>query len=179
MSSKTFSVFECQTCGATYPKWRGQCEHCHEWNTLVEVQQEKSVSTKHHVKKAVVSQRIAEVNRESISYFPTMISELDTVLGQGLAMGSVVLLGGEPGVGKSTLSLQIALQSAAAGLKVLYVSAEESSSQVKIRAERLGTLPESLWVYSQSNMKSIVKECDTMDPDIIILDSIQVVFHQI
>ncbi|RAP26279.1 DNA repair protein RadA [Candidatus Marinamargulisbacteria bacterium SCGC AG-343-D04] len=177
MAPKVITRYECQSCGASYLKWLGQCEKCDNWNTLVEIREEKTASRKHHVKKAIKSEKLQEVQQEDISFYPTRMRELDTVLGQGLVKGSVVLLGGEPGVGKSTLSLQIAQQCATLQHKVLYVSAEESASQIKIRAERLGLLPELVWVYSQTNMLSIIKECEVIDPDIIILDSIQVVFH--
>ena len=173
------ALFECQECGSKYPKWKGQCEVCQQWNTLVETTAVKENKLKYNYNQEAISQTLAEVEQEPIFHYKTNISELDRVLGEGLVKGSVVLLGGEPGIGKSTLALQACQQCALSGLNVLYVSAEESETQIKARALRLenGKIAKTLWVFSQTNMMAIIKECERLNPDIVLLDSIQVVQH--
>ncbi|MBI59740.1 DNA repair protein RadA [bacterium] len=172
------ALYECQSCGSRYPKWKGQCEACGEWNTLIETQEIKENKLKNSYNKDTKSQTLADVEHEDILYYKTGITELDNVLGKGLVKGSMVLLGGEPGIGKSTLSLQVCQECAQQGLTVLYISSEESESQIKSRALRLDNeIPENVWVFSQTNMMAIMKECERINPDIILLDSIQVVNH--
>ena len=173
------ALFECQSCGSKYPKWKGQCEACHEWNTLVETKPIKENKLKYNYNQESTAQALAEVVQEPVFYYKTNITELDRVLGEGLVKGSIVLLGGEPGIGKSTLSLQACQECAKQSMKVLYISAEESEAQIKSRAMRLdnGKIAETLWVFSQTNMMAIIKECERLDPDIVLLDSIQVVQH--
>lgn len=173
------SVYECQSCGTTFPKWKGQCESCKEWNSLIEIKQVKENKQKNNYTITNTSQALMDVPQEDVFYYKTGIPELDRVLGEGLVKGSIVLLGGEPGVGKSTLSLQVCQYCAKQSMNVLYISAEESESQIKARALRLeqGKIPQSLWVYSQTNMMAIINECERLNPDIVLLDSIQVVQH--
>tara|TARA_Y100001968_G_C19424630_1_gene753639 strand:- start:658 stop:2040 length:1383 start_codon:yes stop_codon:yes gene_type:complete len=173
------ALFECQSCASEYPKWKGQCEACGEWNTLIETKSVKENKLKNNYNKDAKSTVLADVVQEDIFYYKTDITELDNVLGNGLVKGSVVLLGGEPGIGKSTLSLHVCQQCAQQAMKVLYISAEESEGQIKSRALRLDKngITETLWVFSQTNMMAIIKECERLDPDIVLLDSIQVVQH--
>lgn len=162
--------FECLSCGAKFPRWQGRCSECHEWNSLVtsaELDHEKH----HH------AMRLEEVCVDDTHYIPCKISNLDEVLGKGFARGSLTLFGGEPGIGKSTFSLQIAQQLSSQGLRVLYISAEETQYQLYLRSKRLGENSQTLWVMTESNMVLILKELQSQKPDIVILDSIQMVFH--
>ena len=171
------SLFRCHECGGTAPKWVGRCPSCEAWNTLVE---EADVPVS-----AAVAGRAAPVGRPvSISevdvdqWHPrlTGIAELDRVLGGGLVPGSVTLLGGEPGIGKSTLLLQAMASVAADGARVLYVSAEESTQQVRVRAERLGALTPSLFLASETALPHIVGFLDEVQPELLVVDSIQAVY---
>lgn len=174
----TIIQFECQGCGATYPKWQGKCNQCHAWDTLVETQSERQ--TKKSVKQGVrtkVPVSLSSIQVAPNSVVPTHISELDHVLNQGFAQGSITLLGGEPGIGKSTLSLQIAQSLAKNGAKVLYISGEESTEQLFLRATRLQTPHPNVMVLAEVNMDHIMHHLNTEKPDVVILDSIQVV-HQ-
>ena len=171
------TVFECQSCGEKYPKWQGKCDACQQWNSCIEIEvpQKNKVSSRIETKNQ--AKPLDSIQQEVTYYYKTAINEFDDVLGKGLVKGAVVLLGGEPGVGKSTLSLQVCQKCAQTGKKVLYITAEESESQLKLRAERLGESTTSLWVYAETNMQSIIQECERMKPDIVLLDSIQVVQH--
>ena len=177
--SKVKTLFECTECGSTYPKWQGNCEACSAWNTLTEkiVQKTTQASSPQFL---IQSEPIAieNIQIEDQDIIPTGISELDNVLGQGIVNGSIILLGGEPGIGKSTLSLQFCQRCAQKGLKILYITAEEGVSQIRLRAERIGPLSETMWVYAQSDMETIIKQCDQLQPDLVLIDSIQVVRHQ-
>ena len=174
---KSIVLFECQSCGASFPKWQGKCDNCKSWNSLIEIKQVKEKSNKPNFNQTKTSVPLHSVKQEDSFCYQTNVSEFDRVLGNGLVKGSVVLLGGEPGIGKSTLSLQVCLECAQKKLNVLYISAEESESQIKNRASRIGGISDSLWVLSQTNMLAIMQECERLNPDIILLDSIQVVYH--
>jgi len=169
-------AYECQSCGEIFAKWQGKCDACQQWNTLVESKKQKLNKKTARIQKKSQAKPLADVETEQTFYYKTAIKEFDDVLGDGLVKGSVVLLGGEPGVGKSTLSLQVCQQCAQTGKKVLYITAEESESQIKLRAQRLGAV-DDLWVYAETNMQSIIDECEQLKPDIVLLDSIQVVQH--
>lgn len=173
--AKVQKQFECQSCGDIYLRWQGRCEACHSWNTLIEVQGVSSSTSSSS--KTIQPINLNDIKRETPVIFPTGISELDHVLGKGLVQGSVTLLGGEPGIGKSTLSLQLALHCAHKGLTVLYVSAEESPSQIHLRAQRLGPQPDNVYIFSEGNMVHVLSQLDKIQPDLIILDSVQVIFH--
>ena len=177
--AKVKTLFECTQCGTTYPKWQGNCENCSGWNTLTEKIIQKSTSS---LSNTFLTQSdpitIESIQVEEQDIIPTGISEFDNVLGKGIVNGSIILLGGEPGIGKSTLSLQFCQQCAQKGLKILYVTAEEGVSQIRLRAERVGPLTDTMWVYAQSDMQTILKQCDQLQPDIVLIDSIQVVHHQ-
>lgn len=172
--AKTKTTFFCQNCGAQFPKWVGKCNSCNEWNTIVEevIQREektswKSSGTGKKVAKAIKLKEITAVNEERIN---TCNNELNRVLGGGLVKGSVVLLGGEPGIGKSTLLLQIALMMKN---KVLYVSGEESMTQIKLRADRLKTSNDSCLILTETKTHHIFSSVEQSEPEVIVIDSIQ------
>jgi DNA repair protein RadA/Sms len=173
--AKPQKQFECQSCGTNYPRWQGKCESCNEWNTLLEIQSVNSSLSRSKAPSLPV--KLTEIKSDKISFFSTNIPEVDNILGKGLVRGAVTLLGGEPGIGKSTLSLQIALECARKGLTVLYVSGEESPSQIQLRSKRLGPQPESLFILSEVDITNILSTLDRLSPDLVILDSIQVVYH--
>jgi DNA repair protein RadA/Sms len=172
--AKVKTSFFCQNCGAQTPKWTGQCSACNEWNTIVEevIQKEEkrvwkqSTSTKQKSKPL----RIDEIQLNPEERIKTNNNELDTVLGGGLVKGSVTLLGGEPGIGKSTLLLQVALS---ISQKVLYVSGEESQSQIKMRAERIDSTHSSCLILTETNTQQIFKNIEEVHPEFLIIDSIQ------
>ncbi|OSY88848.1 DNA repair protein RadA [Tenacibaculum holothuriorum] len=173
--AKTKTTFFCQNCGTQHAKWTGQCYACKEWNTIVEevVQKEEKRSWKSSTdtqKRVTKPLRVEDIQLNPEERFGTKNQELDTVLGGGLVKGAVVLLGGEPGIGKSTLLLQIALQ---IPQKVLYVSGEESQSQIKMRAERLDMKNSNCLILTETNTQQIFKNIEEVQPDVLVIDSIQ------
>lgn len=179
-SPKTY--FVCTECGAHSPKWLGKCPHCGKWNTLVEEvaePEEEAVSTRRPSLGGLSGEAHAtaygELSVPTYMRCATGLSELDRVLGDGLVTGSVVLLAGEPGIGKSTLLMQIS-DSLGQSRKVLYVSGEESGGQLKLRAKRLGVSGEHLYILTETNLEHILAETDEVKPDIMILDSIQTIY---
>ncbi|AUC16865.1 DNA repair protein RadA [Tenacibaculum sp. SZ-18] len=176
--AKTKTTYFCQNCGAQHAKWVGQCPNCKEWNTVVEevVQKEEKRNWKSSLNsQKIVSKplKIQEIKLNTEERIQTKNNELDTVLGGGLVKGSVVLLGGEPGIGKSTLLLQIALQITE---KVLYVSGEESQSQIKMRAERLANQNSNCLVLTETNTQQIFRNVEEVEPDVLVIDSIQTLY---
>lgn len=174
---KTKTTFFCQNCGTQFPKWVGRCTSCGEWNTVVEeiVQKEEKRNWKQTstVKKIAKALKIHEITASQEDRINTNNGELNRVLGGGLVKGSVVLLGGEPGIGKSTLLLQIALMMKN---KVLYVSGEESQSQIKLRAERLEGIQHECLILTETNTQNIFKVIEESEPDIVVIDSIQTLY---
>jgi DNA repair protein RadA/Sms len=174
---KTKTTFFCQNCGTQFPKWVGRCTSCGEWNTVVEeiVQKEEKRNWKQTstVKKVSKALKIHEITASQEDRINTNNGELNRVLGGGLVKGSVVLLGGEPGIGKSTLLLQIALMMKN---KVLYVSGEESQSQIKLRAERLEGIQHECLILTETNTQNIFKIIEESEPDIVVIDSIQTLY---
>jgi DNA repair protein RadA/Sms len=172
---KTIQIFVCQSCGAQHSRWQGKCMQCGEWNTLVEeaVTRSKRKSPQKSESEPVPIDQVALLYPDCL---PSGMPDLDYVLGKGFVEGSVVLLGGEPGIGKSTLALQVAAHQAQ-NHPVLYVSGEESASQIYFRAGRVGALCPQLQVLTETNILKIVKAIRLMQPRFVILDSIQVVFH--
>jgi DNA repair protein RadA/Sms len=170
--SKLRLVYRCTSCAASHPKWSGQCSSCSSWNSLVEDVEgpEPDVATLVAMESGAAAMPIAEVDTVVAGPEPTGIAELDRVLGGGLVPGSVTLLGGEPGIGKSTLLLQLA---AAWPARTLYVSGEESARQVRLRAERLGTTGPNLWLLAETSLPRIVAAFDTVEPQLVVVDSIQ------
>lgn len=178
--AKTRTAFFCQHCGAQSPKWIGRCPACGEWNTYVEevVEREKGSSQWLRQSGTDTSRpvRIEDIEMEA---YPRMISgmqEFDRVLGGGIVRGSLILIGGEPGIGKSTLSLQIAMQMQ--GLKILYVSGEESEQQLKMRAGRLGDEKSICYILTETSTQNILHYAAEINPDLIIIDSIQTLQSQ-
>ena len=166
-------VYRCSDCGASFPKWGGQCGACNEWNTLVEDVEDPDASVAAALLgPASVATPIGEVISHLGGPRPTGIGELDRVLGDGIVPGSVILLGGEPGIGKSTLLLQLL---ASWRGKTLYVSAEESAPQVRLRAERLGVIRPDLWLLAETVLPHIVATIDDLQPSLVVIDSIQTV----
>ena len=172
--AKVKTSFFCQNCGAQTPKWTGQCSTCAEWNTIVEevIQKEEKRSWKQStsLKQKAKPLRIDEIQLNPEERIKTNNNELDTVLGGGLVKGSVTLLGGEPGIGKSTLILQISL---AIPDKVLYVSGEESQSQIKMRAERIQKNASNCLILTETNTQQIFKNIEKVQPQVLVIDSIQ------
>ncbi|MBU3717294.1 MAG: DNA repair protein RadA [Actinobacteria bacterium] len=168
-------VYNCSDCGASFPKWAGRCTSCGAWNTLVEDVEDptndiSSLAAGIALLAASPAQRIGDVDVTHGSPRSTGIPELDRVLGGGLVPGSVTLLGGEPGVGKSTLLLQAL---AAWPGRTLYVSAEESAQQVRLRAERLGAVRPELWLLAETVLPHVLAALDELQPELVIIDSIQ------
>lgn len=175
--AKTQSTFFCKNCGASAAKWIGKCPACGEWNTYVEElvhkeKDEKKSTWKTEIKgPAKKPQEISSVEIGSEKRISMLDQELARVLGGGLVPGSVVLIGGEPGIGKSTLLLQMALQFA--GLKVLYISGEESEGQIKMRAERIPFKNENCYLFTETSTQKIGSALKELQPDLVIVDSIQ------
>ena len=172
--AKAKTTFFCQNCGTQHAKWMGQCSACNEWNTIVEEVIQKEVAREWKQSKAAktISKplKIEEIQLNAEERIPTKNKELDTVLGGGLVKGSVTLLGGEPGIGKSTLILQISL---AIPDKVLYVSGEESQSQIKMRAERIQKNASNCLILTETNTQQIFKNIEKVQPQVLVIDSIQ------
>ena len=175
--AKIRSSYFCQSCGYNSPKWLGKCPSCNEWNTFVEevVQKEtpqkgswKTSSEKNVANKPL---RVADIAIDTTARIVTQDAELNRVLGGGIVPGSLVLLGGEPGIGKSTLLLQLSIS--LAGKKVLYVSGEESESQIKMRAERISKNNQECYILAETNTQNIFKQIEQLAPDVVIIDSIQ------
>jgi DNA repair protein RadA/Sms len=167
-------VFQCEECGGSAPQWAGKCPACGAWNALQERPvQAASVAAVPRLEPAIP---VYEVDMTEWEARSSGIDELDRVLSGGLVPGSVTVLGGEPGVGKSTLLTQVAASMARAGGRVLYVSAEESSQQVRLRAERLDALAPRLWLASETNLPHVIAHLDAVRPDVVIVDSIQTVY---
>lgn len=173
--SKVKTSFFCQNCGAQYARWQGQCNSCKEWNTIAEeiIQKEEKVSWKPsslESKKAPKPLKITEIDSAQEIRMDTCDGELNRVLGGGIVPGSLILLGGEPGIGKSTLLLQISLQ---LPYKTLYVSGEESQKQIKMRAERITSKSDNCYILTETKTQNIFKQIQEIEPEIVIIDSIQ------
>jgi DNA repair protein RadA/Sms len=178
--AKAKTLFYCTECGNETPKWQGKCSACGAWNTIVE-QPAQDVRKKVSVSKAPSAslnrpRPLAQVETTDELRFDTGMSELDRVLGGGAVKGSLVLVGGAPGIGKSTLMLQIC-DNLCRFANVLYVSGEESERQIKLRAERLGIRSEGLYLYSETNLEDIIEAVQEYKPDILIVDSIQTLYN--
>ena len=178
--AKAKTVFYCTKCGNESPKWQGRCASCGAWNTLVE-HIEKPVAPGRAKSAPVgisrIPQKLSEIHGDSEIRFSTGMGELDRVLGGGAVAGSLVLVGGAPGIGKSTLLLQIC-NSLCVGRKVLYISGEESEKQLKMRAQRIGTQPEELYILSETRLSDILEAIDSLQPDILIVDSVQTLYRE-
>lgn len=176
--SKTKTKYVCQACGAVSPKWLGKCVECGAWNTFVEEIEVKSEKTQSlNIGGDSKPQKIKDIAFDKEERYSTQMKELDIVLGGGIVKGSLILVGGEPGIGKSTLLLQVASNLSAQGRLVLYVSGEESIKQTKLRAQRLSVDNESLYIVAENNMERIKFHVEQLKPEILIVDSIQTVYN--
>lgn len=171
--AKTKTVFVCRNCGNESSKWIGKCPGCGQWNTYAEeaIVKTSGVADTRFVTSSAVPVRLHEVDYKSQPRLDTQTGELNRVLGGGLVRGSVILIGGEPGIGKSTLALQVAL--AMSNYKVLYISGEESVQQISMRAARIGSKNDNCFVLSEISLQNILNQLQQMRPDILIIDSIQ------
>ncbi|MFT7859933.1 MAG: DNA repair protein RadA [Sulfurimonas sp.] len=179
--AKAKTLFECQHCGMTTPKWMGKCTNCGAWDSLVELnqqQQEVIKQTKSTGAKSAKAISINSVVEDEISRFSSLDQELDNVLGGGIVPGSLTLIGGSPGVGKSTLLLKTGSNIASTKKNVLYVSGEESASQIKIRANRLGSNHDTLYLLSEIRLEQIIVELQERKYDFLIIDSIQTIYSE-
>ncbi len=174
--SRLRTIHRCTECAASHPKWAGRCPSCGAWNSLVEDVEEIGPPVRPVRTAAAASpQPITEIDDGDGVPVTTGLPELDRVLGGGFVAGSVTLVGGEPGIGKSTLLLQVAAAEAAAGRPVLYVSAEESAQQVRARAARLGAMAEDLWLLPETELPGILAAIAELQPTLVVVDSIQTV----
>ena len=183
MAGKTKSVWYCTSCGNESPKWMGRCPACGEWNTMVE--EPKAVGSKSQASSSVAYMsrgerrkpvHVKEIETSGELRVSLNNGEVDRILGGGIVPGSLVLIGGEPGIGKSTLSLQIPLH--CSQLKTLYVTGEESVRQVKMRADRLGGDPSQCYIYSETLIENVISEAREMLPDLMIVDSVQTMYTE-
>lgn len=174
------TVFVCQKCGYESPKWAGKCPECGEWNTLQEeVKQQESKKEKRTRSFTDFSSEVVKLSEGKAAYearIPTGIGEFDRLLGGGLVKGQLTLLAGAPGIGKSTLMLQVA-DALAKERKVLYISGEESIGQISGRAQRLGVKNDNIFLHCETNIQNIVESVEKVNPDVLVLDSIQTVYH--
>lgn len=176
--AKIRTMFSCQNCGYESPKWLGKCPGCSSWNTMVEeVKESKSVATVNIERKIGELKKIGEIKSGEKERYDTGIGELNRVLGGGLVKGSLTLISGDPGIGKSTLLLQTANNISAKYGKVLYVSGEESEEQIKIRGDRLGIKAEELYIVSETNLDVIEAYITELQPIFVIIDSIQTIYR--
>ncbi|HSW07082.1 DNA repair protein RadA [Aquabacterium sp.] len=178
MSTKAKTQYTCSACGGVSPKWLGKCPHCNEWNTLEETVAESTAGTKHRYQALTKAQPVAllaEIEAADVDRTPTGQPELDRVLGGGIVEGGVVLIGGDPGIGKSTLLLQAA-ESLSTQIKVLYVTGEESGAQVALRARRLGLAGTHLRVLAEIQLEKIQAALAAETPNFCVIDSIQTLY---
>lgn len=182
MAKGKTSIFFCQSCGYESSKWMGQCPGCKEWNTFVEeVVDKKSVTTLAKKKSTAAEVKVIPISQIEMTHdrrISTGMKELDRVLGGGIVQGSMVLVGGDPGIGKSTLLLQVCKNLSDQQISVLYISGEESLQQIRIRAERIGTFGDSLKLLCETNLDTIKAVIDREKPQIVIIDSIQTMFNE-
>jgi DNA repair protein RadA/Sms len=186
MAAKSRSVHRCSECGAEYPRWAGRCEACGAWNTLVEEPAAtrrtggagRARSDKRSEAGSGSPIRLAEVSRDGVQRWCTGLAELDFVLGGGIVPGSLVLVGGEPGVGKSTLLLQSAARLESQGVRTLYVSGEESPEQIRMRADRLRDPTGSIHVLGETRLETILHHAAALNAQVVVVDSIQTTYTE-
>ncbi len=176
---KTRTTFVCQECGAQSPKWEGRCPQCAQWNALVETAVPSRTRREPWLETATAE--VQELSQVSVGPEPrtgTGFQEMDRVLGGGFVPGSLVLLAGEPGIGKSTLLLQVSDALAHQGKKLLYISGEESAQQVRLRAQRMGVLGEGMFFLGETDVERLLAHMDTIEPFLVVVDSVQTLFSQ-
>lgn len=178
--AKVKTQYVCQNCGYNSPRYLGRCPNCGQWNTLVEERIENagssSAATRHSATLTGIvakPQRVKDIDAQKLPRVKTRLNELNRVLGGGIVPGSLILIGGDPGIGKSTLLLQVSGQLSAEGHSVLYVSGEESAAQIKMRAERLAVSGDDFYIYPETSMDSIRATIDDLKPEFVIIDSVQ------
>lgn len=171
MATKNKTLWYCTSCGNESPKWMGRCPACGEWNTMVEAPAESGKKSSSSGRKPL---HLKDIDRSSEDRISLGMEEIDRILGGGIVPGSLVLLAGEPGIGKSTLSLQIPLHCPT--LNTLYVTGEESAKQVRMRADRLGSSADNCYIFTETLVDSIIAEATTLKPDLMIVDSVQTMY---
>ena len=179
--TKNHTVFFCKECGYESAKWMGQCPSCRQWNTFVEepvAETARPGMTKRNAGKAAVPVSISDISLEEQDRTPTGFGELDRVLGDGIVKGSLVLVGGDPGIGKSTLLLQVCRNLAASGKRLLYISGEESLKQIKMRANRIGAVSGELFFLCETNLDAVSGAIENTKPEIVVIDSIQTMYRE-
>jgi len=176
------SSFTCADCGWTTPKWVGRCGECQAWDTMQEGRAGggRGLGTVRQIKPVAIvgssaAKPITDVSTERVAAWSTQVGEFDRVLGGGLVPGAVILLSGEPGVGKSTLLLEVAANTAKSGKKVLYVSGEESVGQIRLRAERTGAMSDNLFIASETDLSTVLGQIDAVQPELLVVDSVQTI----
>ncbi len=178
--AKTRTVYVCQNCGRTSPREMGRCPSCGEWNSMVEEVVESSVSPGQQAAGArSLPRRLSEIEGDPWERLPLPMEEFARVLGGGVVPGSLILIGGDPGIGKSTLLLQVTALMADYSGPVLYVSGEESARQIKMRAERLGITTENLYLVTETNLGAILAHVESLRPRVLVVDSIQTTYSDI
>ena len=178
---KTVAVFYCQNCGHESSKWMGQCPGCRQWNTFVEetvstAEMKSGAGVRKQIKEKAQPRILSEITIKDEDKILTGIGELDRVLGGGIVQGSLTLVGGDPGIGKSTLLLQVSRNLADAGHKVLYISGEESGTQIKIRADRIGSFSKSMLLLCETSLETIEEAIRRQEPEVVVIDSIQTMY---
>ncbi|WP_138420203.1 DNA repair protein RadA [Aquibacillus sediminis] len=181
--AKRKTKYVCQECGYESPKWMGKCPGCGSWNSLVEEIVASQQSSRHTIVSPVHNTKskpesIKSIESQEEPRITTKMTEFDRVLGGGVVPGSLVLIGGDPGIGKSTLLLQVSNQLAEKKLKVLYISGEESTRQTKLRADRLGVTSNNLYVLAETNLLDIANQIEQLNPSFVVIDSIQTIFRE-
>jgi len=177
MSKSSSTIWECSSCGFSQKKWTGSCINCNSWNTFFEkmhIEEKKKRFESKNIKSSCL--RLKDIEIEAFQRIKTEFSQFDRLLGGGVVLGSLILIGGNPGIGKSTLLMQISKLFSKKNLKVLYITAEESLQQTTLRAKRLGIVSENIFLLSETNFSSIKLHIDNVKPDILIVDSIQIIY---
>ena len=174
--AKNKTQYVCNACGADFPKWQGQCPACNEWNSLEETIEQKTQHRYASIAKTTPNQKLSEIALEDFGRISTGISEFDRVLGGGLVDAGVVLIGGDPGIGKSTLLLQTLANLSLESIPVMYVSGEESAAQIALRAKRIDSDAPDLVVYPEIQLDKILHSLESARPKVAVIDSIQTVY---
>jgi DNA repair protein RadA/Sms len=176
--AKTKTLYVCQACGGSSPKWQGQCPACDAWNTLEESLAETANHRFQGLAKSIPRQKLVSIEAQDSPRLPTGIVELDRVLGGGLVAGGVVLLGGDPGIGKSTLLLQALAELSMQGVDVLYSSGEESAAQIALRAQRISLNAPQLEILAEIQLEKLLLSVEAAQPQVLVVDSIQTLYSE-